>query len=73
MYDHFAETTSDSLLFPETSQSLLHVDAKWTREFYWYMLCAALAFIPQVLIILDFLIEFVVPLAYRSVCERYFS
>ena len=73
MYDHLTDKPLDSSFAPETSQSLLHVDDKWTREFYWYMLCAALAFIPQVLIILDFLIEFVVPLAYRSVCEQYFS
>ena len=73
MYDHLPEDKLDTSLAPETSQSLLHVDSKWTREFYWYMLCAALAFIPQVLILLDFFIEFVVPLVYRSVRERYFS
>ena len=73
MYDHLLEDKLDTSLAPETSQSLLHVDSKWTREFYWYMLCAALAFIPQVLILLDFFIEFVVPLVYRSVRERYFS
>ena len=73
MYDYLPEDTSESSLFPETSQSLLPVDHRWTREFYWLMLSAALAFIPQVLIIFDFLIEFVVPLAYRSVRERYLS
>ena len=73
MYAPLPDKPLDSSFASETSQSLLHVNDKWSREFYWYMLCAALAFIPQVLIILDFLIEFVIPLAYRSVRERYFS